>query len=292
MSIRNKIGSLCSLWFLKLYKRLLNQSIREQNNNHRGHREKEDEDNIDFRNKGDSQWFLKRVFLPILLVTSQGYAEMRTTTIEADCARYDGNKIYLTGKVTIQNVLGSARAGKAVLTKDETGQAKIDFPFLEISDGVIAELSDGKNLKCSKVKCDYMALKSHFEGDPELYFQDERGEIYAHEADVTYQEKEGIIEIASIHLYGNVKMQKPEAQFAIADEVEYFPKEDKIILKSHEGKHVIFYDAVKKMQLSANEVIAKKEGENGKESIQGIGDVAFVLKQEELDKLKNRFHWE
>lgn len=233
------------------------------------------------------KWFLSLLLFPLVCL-----AQMQTTTVEAECARYDGNKIYLSGKVTIQNVLGFVRAGKAILTKDESHSCKIDFPFLEISDGVVAELTDGATLKCAKVKCDYSVLKSHFEGDPEVYFQDDKGEIYANEADVCYEEKEGKLQITTISLYGNVKLQKPTSQFAMADEVTYFPLEDRVVLKSHEGRHVIFYDAVKKMQLSAHEIVAKQIGENGKESIQGIGDVAFVLKQEELDKLKNRFHWE
>ena len=238
---------------------------------------------------------MRRVLCLLFLLGSPLFAQVRdkTTTIEADEVEYDGNQILLNGKVTLRNMMGVVKAGHAILQRDLMGKCKIDFPYLELFENVEATFSNKGTLFCEKVVCNYFTLKSHFTGTKELHYIDEKGEIFAREGSVEYEEKEHSIEPTKIILKGNVRLihQAPTSQYALADILEYYPKEDLVILKGEEGRRVLFFDRAKGMQLSALEVRAKRSGENGKEAIQGIGEVCFLFKEEELNKLKDRFQW-
>lgn len=230
-------------------------------------------------------------WLLLLLVTSALYGE-ETTRISSDVANYDGHTIVLKGNVELNNALGQVLAERAVLTRDEEGRAKIDFPWVKLTGKVRATLQNGSHLICEEVFLDYLAMTSLFLGAPELYYKDPHGELYATQATVEYREIEGHIRPAKMVLEGNVQMINAEAlQYALADRVEYSFSDEVMVLTANPGKSVLFYDRQKEIQLSAARVQGRRN-ENGKESIQGSGDVRFLFKQDELTKLKERFHWE
>ncbi len=98
------------------------------------------------------------------------------------------------------------------------------------------------------------------------------------------EEKVGTFQPTKITLEGNVRMIKPETgQYALADWAEYFPNEKRLVLTA-ESK-VLFFDREKEIQMAAPKVEALENGQ----SIEGFGDVRFVFKSDELEKLKNQF---
>lgn len=216
------------------------------------------------------------------------------TVVESDEARYNGEQITLIGNVSVQNAMGKVTARKALLKKDEEKRTKIDFPWIELHQNVTLTLTDGGTLQCDSLHFDYTQMTSHFYGNPKLIFTDTFGEVHAERAKIDYREVDGKLEATKISLFDNVRLihsedeAQPGSQYALADEVFYFPQEQLTIL---EGKtqRVLFYDTLRDMQLSARTVRAQRDPITKKESVQGVGDVRFVFGPEELEKIKGRF---
>lgn len=227
-------------------------------------------------------WIL--FFLPITL-----FAEPITTRVAAKNGLYDGEKVILTGEVRIENALGVVTADEASLTKSEKGPSEMDFASFELKGKVDVVLESGGRFKCDRVAGDCERLVSHFYGEEQIIYTDARGEIVAREAVVEYVKREGRIQIAKIILLHDVRMvsaDREACQYALADRVEYFPQEERILFMG-EGKHVLFFDKKKGIELSAEQVRAERVGE--REVVQGIGDVSFVFKEEELKSIQERF---
>jgi lipopolysaccharide export system protein LptA len=214
------------------------------------------------------------------------------TVIESNEAFYNGRTITLTGDVSVENAMGRVTAEKAVLTRDETGATKIDFPWIELTQAVTVTLPDKSRLNCERVFLDHTKMSSHFTGSPQVSYLDERGEVWADEAFVDYIDAEGSIKPTKVRLVGNVKLVFLEnGQYALADLVTYYPDQQLMTLEGVEGRRVLFFDKERNMQLSARQVRASRNPETKKDSIQGVGDVRFVFGQDELAKFKERFKW-
>ncbi len=229
-------------------------------------------------------------WLWILLLPLAIYAE--ETVVESNEAHYNGHMITLTGNVIVENAMGRVTAEKAVLTRDEAGSTRIDFPWIELIQAVTLTLPNGNHLNCDRVFLDYTKMTSHFTGSPQVAYSDERGEVWADEAFVDYVETEGSIKPTKVRLVDNVKLVYSESnQYALADLVVYYPDEQLTVLEGKDGKRVLFFDRERDMQLSARQVRASRNPETGKDSVKGVGDVRFVFGQDELSKIKDRFKW-
>ncbi|NGX55233.1 MAG: hypothetical protein KR126chlam2_00861 [Chlamydiae bacterium] len=98
------------------------------------------------------------------------------------------------------------------------------------------------------------------------------------------EEIEGTFRPTKITLEGNVRMIRAEAaQYALADWAEYYPNEKRLLLTSK--SKVLFFDKEKEIQMVAPAILALDNGQ----SIEGIGNVRFVFKSDELEKIKNQF---
>ncbi len=216
------------------------------------------------------------------------------TMVASDEAHYDGEVITLTGNVAVENTMGHLTAELAVLKKDPLNSSKIDFPWIELKHHVQLTFAEGGMLNCDSLFLDYTTLSGLIYGTPQVVYIDTMGEIYADRARVDYQEINGALEATKVTLYDNVKLinfgsaEKPASQYAIADEVYYFPQEQVMLLEG-KANRVLFYDRAHDMQLSARSVRAQRDPHTQKETVQGIGDVRFVFGPEEFDKIKNRF---
>lgn len=236
---------------------------------------------------------MTRPLLFLLLLLSSLFGEVpdpQVTVIEAKVARYDGEHILLQGAVSLENSLGKVTANEARLTRDHEGRSNLDFPFAELTEEVTCHLSTGGLLKCHKVNLDYLAKKSCFRGAPLLHYEDARGTLFAHSATVEYEEHDQLLKPMRLLLVGEVQMIDKSARYALADSVEYLFEEELCIFRASEGNTVLFYDKEKDVALSANEIRARRTKE-GLESLQGIGNVRFVLKEDEFHKLKSSFQW-
>lgn len=235
---------------------------------------------------------LTKLMIILMLLSTLYSAD--TTRVTSNDATYDGNQIILSGHVTIENVMGIVHADQALLKRDLEGNSKIDFPWAELSQNVVAELSDGGVFHCQKMIFDYENLRSDFLGPGEIHYKGPQGEVFAHAATIDFRKKDQTIEPIKMTLWGGVRMihKEPAEQYALADIVEYYPEEEVVLLKGKSQEHVLFFDESRGIQLAASQVKVKKNGESGKEQVQGIGDVSFLFKESELAKLKDRFQWE
>ena len=79
-------------------------------------------------------------------------------------------------------------------------------------------------------------------------------------------------------------------QYALADELEYQPHSQEIVLKAQEGNRVLFFDKINGVQMSAPGLKIHHDSMKRKDTVQGIGDVHFTFVEKELEQLKKRFH--
>ncbi|HEY4832459.1 MAG TPA: hypothetical protein VIH61_07880 [Waddliaceae bacterium] len=216
------------------------------------------------------------------------------TVVESDEAHYDGELITLKGNVSVENAIGKVTAKLAILKKDPENKTKIDFPWIELKQNVSLQLSDGGIVHCDSLFFDYTQMTSFFLGCPQVTYSDSMGEIYADRAQIDYQEISGTLEATKISLFNNVRLvnlgttEKLAIQYALADEVYYYPQEKLMILEGKNSR-VLFYDKQHDMQLSARSVRAHRDPITKKQTVQGMGDVRFIFGPEELDKIKQHF---
>ena len=121
--------------------------------------------------------------------------------------------------------------------------------------------------------------------DKSLFFTDSRGKIYARHAvfDTNTQE---------CTLTGNVKMIHREGaleQYALADRVIMIKGEKEIRFFSDQGRKVLFYDKINRLQMSAPEISVVKDPLKNKNVVKGKGKVRFHFKDEEYERLREYF---
>ncbi len=227
----------------------------------------------------------------LLFLLVQGAVLGSETVVESDEAHYNGATLTLAGKVVVEHAMGCVHAEKAVLTRDEAGTTKMDFPWIELSETVSLTLPSGGRMECDTVYLDYTKMTSHFKGEPLLQFISDMGSVYASKADIDYVEVGQTIQPTQVILSDHVQLINQEAsQYALADLVIYYPETQKMVLKGKENR-VLFFDKARNVQISAQTVHAEKNVQTGKDSIQGVGDVRFTFSPEELSRLKDRLKW-
>lgn len=134
----------------------------------------------------------------------------------------------------------------------------------------------------------------------QIYFQDRLGEIYADKAVISYDYINHKIAPAKITLIGHVQILNRTAadaedkgkflQYAVADQVDYFPLKNKMYFKSEGSHRVLFFDKTNNIKVSAPALKILRNPNSKKDSIQGIGDVRFSFIEEELEELRKRFN--
>lgn len=136
----------------------------------------------------------------------------------------------------------------------------------------------------------------------QVYFEDIAGELYADDVCLDYQwEKQKILPHHLI-LQGHVKIlnrfdghiqeSSTILQYALADRVDYFPKQKEMVLVSQAPQRVLLFDRVNQLQMSAPSLKIRHEEQSGKLRFQGIGDVRFTFIKQEFDQLKEQFSLE
>lgn len=133
----------------------------------------------------------------------------------------------------------------------------------------------------------------------QVYFEDTMGEIYADQMQLDYADIQGRPTPTKLRMEGQVSIlnrfdghvaeSSSVLQYALADQVDYFPNSEEMILHAQNGKRVLVYDKVNNVQMSAPTFKLKRSEGSGKGSIQGVGDVRFTFIEGELDKLRAHF---
>ncbi len=134
----------------------------------------------------------------------------------------------------------------------------------------------------------------------QVKLEDAMGEMYADQLEIDYTAQNGKLFTPSvIILRGHVQVfnrfnghkEKTDAvlQYALADQLEYFPISQDMILTSDKGQRVLFFDKINQVQMSAPGLKIHHDKIKRKEVIQGIGDVRFTFIERESEQLKERF---
>lgn len=206
------------------------------------------------------------------------------------------NAFYLRGHVRLQ------QKGMGTLTTEETLKVvqrviekKKQLQSIE-STGMTQLKSETHCLTChGKVFVDHIQLMATFESPsegPQVFFENERGQIHADRAQLYYALADKGIVPQKVILEGNVKIENTQAaavQYALSDRVEYLPSSLEMQLLSSQGNRVLFYDKANDLQVSAPGIKIKRDPVTQKDAIKGIGNVRFSLIEREFEQLREKF---
>ncbi len=123
---------------------------------------------------------------------------------------------------------------------------------------------------------------------PIEYFHDKM-KLCADYAQLDYIQGEQKVLPQCLSLTGNVRLsaEQNEKRCALADQFHYYPAEEKMILSSKDGSHVLFWDEQQQLTVSAREVHISRI--NKKDNIKGVGNVRFAFSSAENDLMKKLF---
>ena len=172
------------------------------------------------------------------------------------------------------------------------------------------QTSLGHTLKCyDKVKVDHQKMEvrmySPKGGDgkvlegKQVSFSDAKGEIYGDKVFVKYGYVDKQVVPLRVVVQGNVEIinnlassegdQQQVKQYILADSVEFFPQTKEMVFKGSKDKRVLLFDKANNLQISAPGFKLIRDKAARKEMIDGLGDVRFNFKDQELDLLQSRF---
>lgn len=133
----------------------------------------------------------------------------------------------------------------------------------------------------------------------QIFFDDLMGEMCADSVQMHYERQEKQFLPKKINLLGNVQIfnrfdghvqeSSSVLQYALADQVEYLPESQDMLLTGKNGNRVLFFDKINSLQMSAPGLKIHLDQTTRKESVQGIGDVRFTFIEREFNQLKARF---
>ena len=138
--------------------------------------------------------------------------------------------------------------------------------------------------------------------DKQVYYTDEKGEIYADRVLIKYKSDGKETKPYLITLSGRVKIlnrlpessqpETPARQYILADNVDFFPETQQMVLTATKGRRVLLYDEENDIQMSAQGVKTRRDKITKQDAIEGCGDVRFHLVQNEIEKIRQQFSLE
>lgn len=212
----------------------------------------------------------------------------------------DLGKIFVEDEIT----LWMEPLEKDNILREMQSKGKTLLTYSDISRGYQHRLSSSGGIHINNLSLKMLLFSPMQDGSVvegrQVVFQDDMGEVYGDAVLIDYDSIQGKIYPKKIYIMGNVKIvnhtishedsQENEWQYALADEVEIFFPFQEMTLFAREDKHVLFFDKVKNIQMSAKEIRFKRDGKTGEESVEGIGVVRFFFDLKEFESLKKTFH--
>lgn len=217
-----------------------------------------------------------------------------------DLVQHGVGKLQTDKELTV--VLHKVDGKKAVRTLEAQGNSTLTY--------IDAEKSLDHTLKCyGRIKIDHLKQESqlHSPKDAEgnvvegqqVYFQDEKGELFADRAFIKYETIDKKLTPIRIVLEGNVKIINTLAksnddttftqQYILADRVDFIPQSKEMIFKAEKGRRVLLYDKNNNMEVSAPTLKLVRDHAANKESLQSIGGVRLNFVEGELEQLRQHF---
>lgn len=214
-----------------------------------------------------------------------------------------------------QTGLGKIETDRCVQIKQEIVDGKVAVRSFIFPLGTELTYLDSKKAMQHKIICygplevDHVQRRVRMESpldekgevlqDKQIYFEDLMGDIYADQAEFSYLSTEQGLVPTTVVMQGHVKifnrfhghLQESGSvlQYALADRVDYYLKEQEMLLASKEKNRVLFFDKINNLRMSAPSLKILHDKQSNKESIQGIGDVRFTFVESEFEELKKRF---
>ena len=181
-----------------------------------------------------------------------------------------------------------------------------DFPIISEGTTHITYHSPEKNkshqITCQeKVELDFnfnylQCLSPGHDLEKQIHFHDELHDLYSDQLVATYVHRDGALELDLLRIYGNVcliQKEEPdqilafdEAQFALADQLDFDYQDQKMNLKAKQGSKVLFYDQINNYRISAPEVLLTRNPITQKPKVNGIGRVKFLFDESEIERFK------
>lgn len=238
-------------------------------------------------------------------------------TLEADEVHYDGKAICLKGKVKIkQNQTLCLSTDHEVSIQQGTINGKKTICQIHSPKATHLSYIDAKSGQAHKMTAPGGAILDHehqeihlfslpessdiSKEERQVYLEGLLGEVYADKAVLKYKwEKERMIpEKLTLENHiclknrfsGHLQESGSILHYALADQVEYFPEKQEMLLSSQGENRVLFFDKVNHVQMSAASLKVQRDPLTNKDSIQGIGDVRFTFMEKELKEFKKHFH--
>lgn len=122
----------------------------------------------------------------------------------------------------------------------------------------------------------------------QVHLEDRKGDIYANQVELVYEEVKGKLVPKKLILTGNVRLIY-QSHYALADLGEVDFAKHELILRALDRKGVLFYDQLNKMQASAPAMRVTIDPQNDQVKMQGIGTMRLQFKEEEYLEFKKRF---
>lgn len=183
------------------------------------------------------------------------------------------------------------------------GEGKTTLSFIEDTSGEKHDLICHGNITIDDQSGILTFLSpdtSNSSAEKQVLFIDRMGEVRSDSLQMEYSSSKGRIDPQKMHIVGNVKIlqnapfdpldKKPVLQYALADEVDFDPESQQMILRATEGRRVLFFDKIQDFKMSADEVIITRNPLTKKEKVIGKGRVRFTFEDEEFLRFKNIFH--
>ncbi len=224
--------------------------------------------------------------------------------------------LQLTGDVNItQNGSLHIHTDHELLISQAIVNDKRVLKFLQSPENTYIDYTDTQKGNTHRIHCpgffsiDHERQEMVFQGlkdisgknneELQVYIEDVLGEMYADRVRIHYTWEERQLVPARTILEGHVRLMNrfdghveetgSVLHYALADVVEYFPKQQEMVLKGSNGNRVLFFDKVNNVQMSAPSLKVIHDTTTKKEIIQGLGDVRFTFIEKELEQLKQHF---
>lgn len=236
--------------------------------------------------------FSKALLTEDCLLTKGNEAEIYAEEIAAD---FDEDRVTLkVAQGTLQDIKFDA-----ALVQITQGEKTLDLLYIEGPSTL--KMKDDSGLEHTlktygTILVDPKAKRASIASDDkQIHFSNGWGDIYADYMQVYFGEFDGKLKPLKLNLEGNIRLQNVHAgleRYALSDHADYDLEKGELTLKATRPQRVLFYDLANKIQASAPALVLKRNPETQKDEIKGLGNVRFLLAEEEWNELKKRFSFE
>lgn len=126
------------------------------------------------------------------------------------------------------------------------------------------------------------------EKNRQIFFEDEYCKIWSDRANLEFLEDDE----TRVCMKGEVKIASKGSQkelYALADRLDFFLKDQHLVLRAEDDRKVLFFDKSKNMQLSAEEISIRWNAQNPFENVEANGKVRCFFQAQELEEMRKIF---